>query len=171
MPPFPSTRSYILNAARRGRLAWRVAVAGALVLTVALCSVLGLHLGYSASFATLFVGVTIAAWTVGSRVAVAFALFGYLACHYLLSDSRYELSFTDARTLAVMVAYALSCGLIIAIGETMRSAQDRAHARGELLRVASPASTTPSSPPTSSRASLTSTSRPRCSPVGAAGKR
>ena len=136
MPPFPSTRSYILNAARRGRLAWRVAVAGALVLTVALCSVLGLHLGYSASFATLFVGVTIAAWTVGSRVAVAFALFGYLACHYLLSDSRYELSFTDARTLAVMVAYALSCGLIIAIGETMRSAQDRAHARGELLRVA-----------------------------------
>ena len=97
---------------------------------------LGPYFGYSASFTTLLVGVTIAVWTVGSRVAVAFALFGYLACHYLFVDPRYELSFSDARTLTGIGAYALTCGLIIAIGEAMRSAQDRAQARGELLRVA-----------------------------------
>ena len=135
MPPFPSAQSYIVRSARRGGVvAWAIAIA-ALVVAVALRMALEPYLVDSVSFVTLFGAVAIAVWMLGPRFAVGFAFVGYLACHYLFVEPRDGLFFDDVRTVVGTLAYAVTCWLIIAIGEATRSAEDFAQARGELLRV------------------------------------
>ena len=134
MTAFPSTQSYMLQRARPGIEAWAVAV-GALLAAVALRKALDPYLAHGVSFVTMFGAVAVAVWTVGSRIAVLFALVGYVACHYLFAEPRYAFHFGDGAMVVGLIAYALTCGLIIAIGEAMRSAQESARERGELLRV------------------------------------
>ena len=136
MPPFSSAQSYILRSVRRGGLvAWAIALAalaGALALRLALEP----YLVESVSFVTLLGAVAVAVWMLGAHVAAGFALAGYLICHSLFAPPQEELFLSDARTVVAAAAYGLTCWLVIATGEAMRSAASCARTRGELLRVA-----------------------------------
>jgi PAS domain S-box-containing protein len=84
---------------------------------------------------TLFGAVAIAVWAGGTRPAVIVVAVGYLACAYLFIPPRGQIGPTNFQNTVGLVAYLFTCALIIAIGEAMRSAQQRASERGELLRV------------------------------------
>jgi K+-sensing histidine kinase KdpD len=58
---------------------------------------------------------------IGLRVIVA--ILGYVACNYLFIAPRHAIGPIDAPTLVGIAVYAVTCALIIAIGEAMRSAQ------------------------------------------------
>jgi PAS domain S-box-containing protein len=66
---------------------------------------------------------------------VLVGLVGYFACNYLFIEPRGRFGPVDAQTIVGLLAYAFTCSLIIAIGEAMRRARQRASERGELLRV------------------------------------
>jgi PAS domain S-box-containing protein len=113
---------------------WAVAgtaVAAAVLLRWLLDSVLGDTL----PLVTLFGAVAAAVWVGGWRVAVAGAVVGYGACALLFIEPRGFADHFTAANAVGFVAYLFTCGLIIGLGETMRVAQARASAQGELLRV------------------------------------
>lgn len=92
-------------------------------------------LGDSLPLVTLFGAVAAAVWAGGYGPALLSALLGYFACSYLFIQPRGEVLPHDLQDVVGLAAYIFTCSLIIAIGTAMRSAQERASARGELLRV------------------------------------
>jgi PAS domain S-box-containing protein len=92
-------------------------------------------LGDSFPFVTLFGAVAGAVWIGGYGPAVLASVVGYLACNYLFIAPRGVFIPQSLKDVTGAVAYLVTCGLIIAIGEAMRKAQARAHGRGELMRV------------------------------------
>ncbi|MEO8487543.1 MAG: PAS domain S-box protein [Betaproteobacteria bacterium] len=106
----------------------------ALVAAVALRWLLDPLMGDALPLVTLFGAVAVAVWSGGWRPAVLVAVAGYLACNTLFIAPRLAFHF-DPPDVVGLVAYAITCALIIGIGEAMGRAQARAIGRGELLRV------------------------------------
>jgi PAS domain S-box-containing protein len=92
-------------------------------------------LGDSLPLVTLFGAVAAAVWVGGYGPALLAAVTGYLACSFLFIPPRGAIVPTTVKDATGAVAYLVTCGLIIAIGEAMRRAQARAHKRGEMMRV------------------------------------
>jgi PAS domain S-box-containing protein len=107
----------------------------ALAVVVLLRWLLDPLLGHSLPLVTLYGAVAVAVWAGGYRPAVLVGLVGYFACNYLFIEPRGRFGPVDAQTIVGLLAYAFTCSLIIAIGEAMRRARQRASKRGELLRV------------------------------------
>ena len=108
-----------------------LAVAAAVVLR----QILDPILGDSLPLVTLYGAVAGAVWVGGFAPALLAAVTGYLACSYLFIQPRGTIPLTSAADATGAVAYLMTCGLIIAIGEAMRAAQARAHKRGEMMRI------------------------------------
>ncbi|HWI13771.1 MAG TPA: PAS domain-containing protein, partial [Burkholderiales bacterium] len=83
-------------------------------------------LGGGYPFVTLFGGVAVAVWFAGYRPAFATAAAGYLLANYLFVDPRGTVAWHGAGDVVALMAYALSCALIIGFGEAMHSARERA---------------------------------------------
>ena len=107
----------------------------ALVLAVALRWLLDPILGDLFPLVTLFGAVAAAVWLGGFRLAIPVTLLGYLACHYLFIEPRGHVVLNDTPNLVGLVAYFLTCALIIGFGEAARVAQRRTAESREVFRV------------------------------------
>ncbi|HSE18276.1 MAG TPA: PAS domain S-box protein [Pyrinomonadaceae bacterium] len=107
----------------------------ALVVAVLLRWLLDPLMGNTLPLVTLFGAVAAAAWLGGYRVAVPVALLGYIASHYLFIPPRGQLNLNNFGDVVGLVAYLLTCALIILFGEVARVAHARAHQRQEVFRV------------------------------------
>jgi PAS domain S-box-containing protein len=112
--------------------AWTVAAVAAAVLLRWLLDPL---IGDKLPLVTLFGAVAAAVWLSGYRAAIAAALVGYLACSVLFIAPRGHLEIADLGDVVGMVAYLVTCALIIGFGHAMRVAQARATQGREVLRV------------------------------------
>jgi PAS domain S-box-containing protein len=119
---------------RRSVIAYAVAIV-ALVGAILLRWLLDPLLGNSLALVTLFGAVAAAVWVGGFVPAVVVAILGYIACAYLFIEPRGALGLEVAGNIVGLVAYLVTCSLLIGIGEAMRFAQRRASERSELLRV------------------------------------
>jgi PAS domain S-box-containing protein len=90
-----------------------------------------LHGGWAA--ALLYGAVAAAVWYGGYRQAIAVALLGYLAADWLFMSPAGTLTFLTPAGLLGLLLYAISSGLIIALGHHARQAQTEAHSAAELL--------------------------------------
>ncbi|MGH7582486.1 MAG: PAS domain-containing protein, partial [Gemmatimonadales bacterium] len=72
-----------------------------------------------------FGAVAIAVWFGGYRPAILSAAVGYLACDILFVEPRGAFADRPVAMLIGIVAYIVSCGLIIAIGEGLRRTRKR----------------------------------------------
>ena len=104
------------------------------VLAVLLRWLLDPLMGNALPLVTLFGAVAAAVWLGGYRVAIAVTLVGYIACHYLFIPPKYGFDFDRANTVG-LIAYLLTCALIIFFGEVAGVAETRAHAQREVFRV------------------------------------
>src|ERR1041384_3016510 len=78
-------------------------------------------------FITLYGAVAIAVWYSRWQPAALASLIGYLAARYLFFTPGDNPAFTAFAEIFGLVAYGLSCGLIIYFGERMHRANDRLH--------------------------------------------
>lgn len=108
-----------------------IAVAAA----VALRLVLDPWLGDQVPVATVFAAVAIAVWFGGYPPAILVAVLGYLACDYLFIPPRGGFDFTAIRNLTILLAFAVSCSIIIGFGQRVRVAQQQTEEHRELLRI------------------------------------
>lgn len=113
---------------------FRSPLAYAIALFALLCGLLlrwlvNAWLGDEFPFVTLFGAVAVAVWAGGYRPAILVALLGYQASSYLFIEPRYQWLRLDAQNLVGLLSYAFTCGVIIVIGQAMRSAQSRSAAR------------------------------------------
>jgi len=92
-------------------------------------------LGDTLPLVTLYGAVAAGVWVGGFGPGLLASVVGYLACNYLFMAPRGNLFFFDSEKAVGLAAYLFTCGLIIAIGEAMRAARERAAERGELMRV------------------------------------
>ncbi|MGE5526506.1 MAG: PAS domain-containing protein [Rhodospirillaceae bacterium] len=83
-------------------------------------------LGSGHPFATLYGAVAVAVWFGGGVPAAVTAVSSYLAANFLFVEPRGALAWSSAGDVAGMIAYALSCVLIIGFGEAMRRAREGA---------------------------------------------
>ena len=97
----------------------------ALILAVAIRWFLDPILGDQTPTVTMYGAVAIAALLGGYQLAVPVALAGFLVCAYLFLPPRGHLDLTTARNLIALVAYLSICGIIIALAEAQRIAQQR----------------------------------------------
>ncbi len=119
---------------KRTLATYSVAVA-ALVVAVVLRWLLDAVLGAHLPLVTLFGAVAIAVWFGGYRQALLVVVLGYLACNYLFIEPRGLLGFNTLRNLVGLIAYVVTCAIIISFGEAMRAAQRRFADQRERLRV------------------------------------
>lgn len=105
------------------------------VLAVLLRWALDPLMGDALPLVTLFGAVAAAVWFGGYSVAIPVALVGYVACHYLFIPPRGHLEIADVSNQVGLVAYLLTCSLIIAFGEAARVAQHRTSQSREVFRV------------------------------------
>ena len=84
---------------------------------------------------TLFGAIAAAVWVGGYRVAIPVSIIGYAACHYLFIAPRGYIDVTDTPSIVGLVAYALTCSLIIVFGEVARGGQTRVAESREVFRV------------------------------------
>lgn len=82
-------------------------------------------LGYSYPFATSFASVAIAVWLGGWRPATLTALIGYVIASVWLREPEVSFEFEDVSSLLGLGLYALTCSVVIGLGEAMRQARDR----------------------------------------------
>ena len=108
---------------------------GVLVGAVLLRWLLDPLMGDALPLVTLFGAVAAAVWLGGYRLAIPLTVLGYLACDYLFIPPRGQLDLSKSGDVVGMIAYLLTCGLIIFFGEAARVAQARAHERQEVVRV------------------------------------
>ena len=107
-----------------------------LIAAVLLRWILDPWMGDAFPLVTLFGAVAAAVWLVDYRLAIPVTILGYLACHYLFIPPRGHFDFSSVTNVAGLIAYLLTCSLIIFFGEAARIAQARAQERQELFRVA-----------------------------------
>src|SRR5207247_4810823 len=74
---------------------------------------------------TLFGAVAVSLWYGGYRPALLVGVLGYLACDYLFIEPRGALGFNNPRNLVGLIAYLVTCSVIIGFGEAMRVSQRR----------------------------------------------
>jgi len=87
-------------------------------------------LGDDLPFVTLFGAVAAAVWIGGQWQGILASALGYLACNYLFIESRGTLHMTDPTVVAGALAYAVTCAVVIVLGNATRRAQS-AVARSE----------------------------------------
>jgi PAS domain S-box-containing protein len=109
------------------------AAVGFTVLAIALRWALDPWLGTSIPFVTLFAAVAASAMLGGYRPALLSMALGYLAVDWYFDESRGVIG-VDARNVASLAAFALSCGLIILFGEWARRARRSAEAPREEMQ-------------------------------------
>src|SRR6266852_5057355 len=97
----------------------------ALVAAVLLRWLLDPLMGDTLPLVTLFAAVAAAVWFGGYRPALVVVALGYLACAYLFIEPRGSLGLTEARNLIGLLAYLLTCSIIVGFGEAMRVSQRR----------------------------------------------
>jgi PAS domain S-box-containing protein len=114
--------------------AYGVAVAAVLA-AVLLRWLLDPVMGDTLPLVTLFGVVAATVWLGGYRPALLVVVLGYLACAYLFIQPRGDLGLHEARNVVGLVAYLVTCSIIIGLGEVMRLAQRRAEVGREFLRV------------------------------------
>ena len=107
----------------------------ALAAAIALRQLLDPWLGDALPFVTLFGAVAYAVWIAGYRPAILAAVCGYIAVHFLFISPRGELELRTPLELLGLLAFLLTSGIIIFLGERARRATREANARRELLRV------------------------------------
>ena len=90
-------------------------------------------LGNNLPLVTLFAAVAAAVWFGGWRPAFLAAALGYSACHYLFMEPR-GVIVRDAESLIGLIAYLVSCSIIISFGQALRRAHRRTQTERELLR-------------------------------------
>lgn len=83
---------------------------------------------------TLFGSVAAAVWFGGYLPALFGAVVGYVACDYMFIEPRGSWGLDKPQVAFGLVAYLITCCIIIAFGETMRRAQRRIAEQGERLR-------------------------------------
>jgi PAS domain S-box-containing protein len=81
--------------------------------------------------ATLFGAVAVAVWFGGYQPALLAVVLGFLACKYLFIEPRGSLVVPGARDLIGLLAYLISCAVMIGFGEALRTARRRAEASRE----------------------------------------
>jgi PAS domain S-box-containing protein len=121
-------------AIRSPASAYGLAVA-ALVAALVLRWLLNPFMGDTLPLVTMFGAVAIAVWLGGYRPALLVAILGYLACAYLFIEPHGTLGLALAQNLIGLIAYLVTCSIIIGFCEVMRIAQRRAELRQEMLRV------------------------------------
>ncbi len=92
-------------------------------------------LGDTVPLVTLFGAVAAAVWLGGFAPALAVTILGYLASEYLFIEPRGSFALGVLANFIGLVAYLVTCSLIIAIGEVARRAERRAGEQRELLEV------------------------------------
>ena len=124
--------------ARLERLATRFGTPLALAFTaiaVAIRWALDPVLGDTYPLATLYGAVAAAAWLGGQGRGVLAAITGYLAADYLFIEPRGRFGFAETASFVAALTYILTCAIVIALGNAVRTARREAHDRDELLRV------------------------------------
>ena len=111
-----------------------LAVAG-IVAAVLIRYLLDPWMGDSLPLVTLFGAVAAAVWIGGATPAIAVVILGFAACDYLFIQPRRQFSMGGVAGVIGMLAYFVTCGLIIVFGQAARRAQASANERRELLRV------------------------------------
>ena len=107
----------------------------ALALAILLRWLLDPLMGDALPLVTLFGAVAAAVWLGGYRVAIPVAIAGLLACHYLFIEPRGHIVLNDVPNFIGLVAYVLTCAVIIGFGEAARVAQTRTAQSREVFRV------------------------------------
>jgi PAS domain S-box-containing protein len=115
--------------------ATRALAFGALLAAIGLRWLLDPLMNDAMPLVTVYGAIAVAVWAAGYRVAAAVALLGYLACDYLFISPRGSFLLADPGHQFGVIAYLVTCTLIIALGHLMRVAQQRAKTRGEVLQV------------------------------------
>ena len=92
-------------------------------------------MGPALPLVTLFGAVAAAVWVGGFGPAVLVSLLGYAACDYLFIEPRFSFHVNDPGNLIGLLPYLVTCSLIIAFGEAVRRAEQRANEQRELLRI------------------------------------
>jgi PAS domain S-box-containing protein len=123
------TRDALIMNLRQGLPVYLIAVAVAAA-AVGLRWLLDPWLHESLPLVTLYAAVAVAVWLGGYLPALLAMVLGYLACNYLFIEPRGTFSF-GTQDLVGIVAYGLTCSIMIALGEGMRSAERRSAERGE----------------------------------------
>src|SRR5947207_787428 len=113
---------------RSSASAYGLAVA-ALVAALVLRWLLNPFMGDTLPLVTMFGAVAIAVWLGGYRPALLVAILGYLACAYLFIVPHGTLGLALAQNLIGLIAYLITCSIIIGFCEVMRIAQRRAELR------------------------------------------
>ncbi len=108
--------------------------AGALALAVVIRWALDPFLGDSVPLVTLAAAVAATVWAGGYRFAIPTAVAGYWICSYLFIQPRYILTFGRLGDVVGLIAYLVTCGVIIAIGEASRAARRRTAEGRDTLR-------------------------------------
>jgi PAS domain S-box-containing protein len=94
-------------------------------------------LGDSLPLVTLYGAIALAAWLSGYRPAVLASVAGYLAADLLFMPPRGEaLSLGSSADMVGLLAYMISCGIIIGFGESARRSRTSASQSEEALRSA-----------------------------------
>ena len=106
---------------------------GALVLAVLIRWLLDPLVGNFVPLVTLYAAVAVSVWAGGYLPAGVVAIIGYFACSYLFIPPRGTLAFGTVAKLVGMIAYLVTCSLIIVIGEALRAAKVRANQRRDTL--------------------------------------
>jgi PAS domain S-box-containing protein len=117
--------------------AW-VAYAVAVALTAAavlLRWVLDPTLAEQLPLVTLYGAIAVSVWFGGLGPALLATGLGYLGCDYLFIDPRGTLGFYAAGHFIGLIAYLVTCSVIIGFGQLMRAAERRAKHEHEKLRV------------------------------------
>lgn len=103
-------------------------------LAVLLRWLLAPSVGEALPLLTLFGAVAAAVWLGGYRPALLATVVGYLAWAYFFIKPRGTFGLTDARSFVAVLAYLLTCAIIIGLGEGMRVAQRRTREGQERLQ-------------------------------------
>ena len=92
-------------------------------------------MGPALPLVTLFGAVAAAVWVGGYGPAILVTLLGYAACDFLFIEPRFSFHVNDPGNLIGLLPYLVTCALIIAFGEAVRRAEQRASEQRELLRI------------------------------------
>lgn len=92
-------------------------------------------LGEYYALVTVFAAVAVAVWLGGYGPALLAAILGYLACEYLFIAPRGSFGLYSTIDIVGLLAFVVSCAILIALGEGLRRARYRAREREELFRV------------------------------------
>lgn len=98
---------------------------GAVIVALVLRWLADPYLGDHLPLVTMFGAVAVAAWIGGLRPGILAMVLGYLLAYYFFVAPRFSLRITTARDLIGLLAFLLTSGFIIAMGEAVRVGERR----------------------------------------------